>query len=298
MVMKKQVLLLLFSLITTLSVNAQEWLTSYTLAKKLALVKNKMMLVVWEDAANYSYPVILENKEGTQVVVELFGNESIKTLVWDYFVPVIIAESNYSQLFNEISDKRSNTYISSFNNDRIKIMDPNGTIFNELTTKDFGIQNLTSLIKKYALDTAFLQAELSGYFDNKNYASTFRLANKYLDFAIYADKNIKGEVINLSNIYMSEADALLLSSDFSNKEALQQKQNLLEIKALLIEKKFRKARRFLKKYPLAEVDEINLALFAFLNYTTQTGLNNINEALKWKSQVLQADLNKVKFIIN
>jgi len=296
--MKKLLLIILVCFVSITTANSQEWLTSFTLAKRLALSKNKMLLVIWEDATNYSYPIILEDKDGTQVVAELFGSASIKTLVWDYFVPVILSESNYSKLYEALGDKRDVKYIQHFNDDRIKVMDPNGTILDISFQDQFVTQNLTAIIKKYALDTSFLQTELSVYFDNKSYASTFRLANKYLDFAIYAEDYLKDELIMLSDIYMLEAKALLQSSALDKKEALLQKHELLEIKAFLISDKPNKARRFLKRYNLEEIDQINTSLFAFLNYTTYRGLDDIEEALQWKPQVLQSDLNKVKFIIN
>ncbi|AUC77507.1 hypothetical protein [Olleya sp. Bg11-27] len=296
--MKKILLTLLIGCATITTSTAQEWLTSFTLAKRLALSKNKMLLVIWEDAANYSYPIILEDKEGGQIVTELFGGDRIKTLIWEYFVPVVLSESNYSQLHGLIDGKRGAQYILHFNDDRIKVMDPNGNILDSAFHDQFVAQNLTTFIKKYALDTSFLETELTAYFENKNYASAFRLANKYLDFGIYAEDYLKEELIRLSDIYRQEAKELLEKSALEKKQALLQKHDLLEIKAFLISGKFNKARRFLKRYDLENIDKINRSLFAFLNYTTFRSLNKIEDALLWKTQVLQSDLNKVKFIIN
>ena len=296
--MKKLLFTLLLSVATITSAMAQEWLTSLTLAKKLALSKNKMLLVIWEDSANYSYPIILEDTDGTKVVTELFESDAVKTLVWKYFVPVIINESMYQQLFDKIDGKRNMSYINRFNDDNVKVMDPNGNILDLRTADEFMTQDLTVIIKKYALDTSFLEAELNSYFENKNYATTFRLANKYLDFAIYAEDFVKEEIIMLSDIYMLEAENLLQNSDYATKEALLQKHELLKIKEALILGKDNKARRMLKKYTKEDIDKINVALFAFLNYATYRSLDNIEEALPWKAQVLQSDLNKVKFIVN
>lgn len=296
--MKKLLFTLLLSVATITSAMAQEWLTSLTLAKKLALSKNKMLLVIWEDSANYSYPIILEDSDGTKVVTELFESDAVKTLVWKYFVPVIINESMYQRLFDKIDGKRNMSYINRFNDDNVKVMDPNGNILDLRTADEFMTQDLTAIIKKYALDTSFLEAELNSYFENKNYATTFRLANKYLDFAIYAEDFVKEEIIMLSDIYMLEAEKLLEKSDYTTKEALAQKHALLKIKSYLVMGKVNKVRRLLKKYDLEDIDEINIPLFAFLNYATYRSLDNIEEALPWKAQVLQSDLNKIKFIVN
>ena len=295
--MKKLLFTLLLSVATITSTMAQEWLTSLTLAKKLALSKNKMLLVIWEDSANYSYPIILEDTDGTKVVTELFESDAVKTLVWKYFVPVIINESMYQQLFDKIDGKRNMSYINRFNDDNVKVMDPNGNILDLRTADEFMTQDLTAIIKKYALDTSFLEAELNSYFENKNYATTFRLANKYLDFAIYAEDFVKEEIIMLSGIYMLEAENLLQNSDYATKEALLQKHELLKIKEALILGKDNKARRMLKKYTEEDIDKINVALFAFLNYTTYRSLDKIDLALPFKSKMLQSDLNKVKFIV-
>lgn len=296
--MKKLLFTLLLSVATITSAMAQEWLTSLNLAKKLALSKNKMLLVIWEDSANYSYPIILEDSDGTKVVTELFESDAVKTLVWKYFVPVIINESMYQRLFDKIDGKRNMSYINRFNDDNVKVMDPNGNILDLRTADEFMTQDLTAIIKKYALDTSFLKAELNSYFENKNYATTFRLANKYLDFAIYAEDFVKEEIIMLSDIYMLEAEKLLEKSDYTTKEALAQKHALLKIKSYLVMGRSNKVRRLLKKYDLEDIDEINIPLFAFLNYATYRSLDNIEEALPWKAQVLQSDLNKIKFIVN
>lgn len=296
--MKKLLFTLLLSVATITSAMAQEWLTSLTLAKKLALSKNKMLLVIWEDSANYSYPIILEDSDGTKVVTELFESDAVKTLVWKYFVPVIINESMYQRLFDKIDGKRNMSYINRFNDDNVKVMDPNGNILDLRTADEFMTQDLTAIIKKYALDTSFLKAELNSYFENKNYATTFRLANKYLDFAIYAEDFVKEEIIMLSDIYMLEAEKLLEKSDYTTKEALAQKHALLKIKSYLVMGRSNKVRRLLKKYDLEDIDEINIPLFAFINYATYRSLDNIEEALPWKAQVLQSDLNKIKFIVN
>ena len=48
-------------------------------------------------------------------------DNDINQVVWEYFIPVIIKESNYEVLFNEIKDKRDLKYIDKFNDNSIKI---------------------------------------------------------------------------------------------------------------------------------------------------------------------------------
>lgn len=276
---------------------SQEWMTSYPLAKRLALSQNKMMLAVWEDAASYTYPVIVEDKKGNKIVVELLKNEGVKKLVWQHFVPVIIKETLYEELSKGLSDKRSFKYMQKFNDDFLKVMDPNGNILNVSSQNDFTDENLSSIIKTYGLNTSFLNPELFNYYENKNFSTSFRLANKYLNATIYLNHFLKKEMINLSDIYMSEARTLLEVSGLENKNALKQKIDLLEIKKMLILGRPRKAFRLLKKYNKDTIDEINKSLFAFVKYTTHTYLKQTDEALAWKDLVLQKDLQRVKYIV-
>ena len=71
----------------------------------------------------------------------------------------------------------------------------------------------------------------------------------------------------------------------------------LQLNEYLILGKARKVYKALKKINLEDVDAINTSLFAFLNYTSLTAINKVDEALKWKDQVNQTDLNKVKHIV-
>lgn len=296
--MKKILLIVLLCFATINRSYSQEWLTSFQLAKRLALSKDKMILAVWEDATNYSYPIIVQDNKGDAKVVELFVNDSIKQLVWEYFVPVIIQESDYDKLSKSLAENRSFSYIERFNDDNLKVMDPNGNILNASPQDYFIDQNLSLIISNYALNTSSLNPELSSYFEDKNFSTSFRLGAKYQDAAIYSNKFLKSALVNLADLYLEEARNYLEGSDLNNKDAFKQKIDLLEIKKHLILDKPKKASRLLKKYEDKDIDDINSSLFAFLKFTTYRYLNNIEEALIWKEQVLQIDLNKVKFIIN
>ena len=93
--MKKTILLFLFVITSFNFCLAQEWFTSLEVAKKLALIQNKMLFVLWEDALNYQYPVLMDNDEGVSMVTDLLEDERINIIIWDYFIPVKLYESNY-----------------------------------------------------------------------------------------------------------------------------------------------------------------------------------------------------------
>ena len=127
--MKKLISLVLILIFSNYSLHCQEWLTSLDVAKKLAVMKDKMIFAVWEDAMYRSRTPIIINSN-LYPLSSLSSNENHSQLIWKYFIPLIIPEYKYFDLLNEIEGKRSLDYMYKFNNDHIKIMDSNGNILN------------------------------------------------------------------------------------------------------------------------------------------------------------------------
>ena len=111
--MKKAILFFLLTINVLHFSQAQEWMTSLDIAKRLALVQNKMIFAVWENASLDRYPIIIKDQDGKVLIVDLFNNESLNEIIWEYFVPVIISESNYLDLFDKIKGKRKENYWSN-----------------------------------------------------------------------------------------------------------------------------------------------------------------------------------------
>ncbi|MCF6295025.1 MAG: hypothetical protein L3J25_05000 [Flavobacteriaceae bacterium] len=295
--MKKSVLLFVFVITSFNFCLSQEWFTSLKVAKKLALVQDKMLFVMWENAMSYPYPVLINTENGESVVTDLFDDERINRMIWEYFIPVKIYESEYAELSHKIKETRGEKYFNKLIDDGIKIMDVNGNILNINSSNEY-IENLSLLIKRYALNTSFLKQELVNYSKNKSFSTSFWLASKYLDFAIFIGKDTRFEIIQLANIYFNEARNHLTKSDLNNKKAILQKFDLLELKEYLILNKPRKVLRHLKKLDVTEIDEINQSLFSFLKYTSFKLLDNEKNAALWKSKVSLVDLRIAKLIIN
>lgn len=296
----KNVIMVLLLILSALNLSqAQEWMTSLEIAKRLALIQNKMIFAVWENATFEAYPVLVNDNKGNQIIVDLFDNENLNEIIWEYFVPVILSESNYLDIYNEIKDKRKESYRLKFNDDSIKIMDPNGNILNTDTSDDNNeLLNLSSFIAKYSLDTSFLQQDLISYSTEDNFTTAFYLASKYIDFAILNDIQIRSEIIELSNIYLSEARHHLESSDIDNKLISTQAIELASIKQQLVLNKPKKVLRQLKKYKNSEIYRVNEALFNFLHYTAFELLKDEKNAVLWKNKVSLVDLKKSKLIID
>ncbi len=296
--MKKTILLFIFFLASINFCLAQEWFTSLEVAKKLALVQNKMLFVMWEDSFNYDYPIVFNNDKGDLFVTDLFLDDSINKMIWDYFIPVKLYESNYTELSNQIKETRGTKYYNKLIDDTIKIMDVNGNILNINASYAETLENISSFFKLYALDTSYLKQELINYSKNENFSTSFWLASKYLDFAIFAEKDARLEIIQLAKIYFDEAKVHLTKSDLNNKKAILQKCDLLILKEYLILNKPKKVIRHLKKLDVTEIDKINLSLFSSLYYTVYRLTRDDDKANLWKSNISLVDLKKAKLIIN
>jgi hypothetical protein len=296
--MKKSVVLIIFILSTSSLCHSQEWMKSLVIAKRLALTENKMILMMWEDSTLYPFPVTMFDEKGRKIKIEdLFDVPEIEEIIWDNFVPVTINETMYSDLFDKIKGKRKLTYIDKFNDDSIKIMDVNGNILNTANIYAENI-NLTELIRSYALNTSYLKQELINYRDRKDFYTTFYLASKYVDYAIYVQKAVKKEIIDLSDIYFKEAEVLLTESDLKGKIVLEQRFKLQGMKQDLILNNPKKILRQLKRIDAPEIEGANASLVAFIYFTAHLLLKDETSAAEWRPKVSAVNFKKAGLIIN
>ena len=296
--MKKKIAVLVFCLFALFFAQAQPWMTSLDAAKRLALTQNKMIFMFWEEATFYPLPVTMRDSKGKAYFVRnLFENEGLNEIIWEHFVPVIVSERHYEDMYSKIKNKRSTRYIEKFNDDSVKIMDAAGNIINV----DYNVQtylNLSKYIQYYALNTSYLSSELSNYRRNKDFYSAYFLSSKYIDYSILTNKKIRPKILGLSKIYMSEAESYLENSDLEDEPKLKQRVELLELKKYLIKGKPRKVLRRLKRIEKNGVIEANITNVAFLFYSSHLLLDNFDRAEAWKSKVTTFDLNKAKLVNN
>ncbi|WP_339626899.1 hypothetical protein [uncultured Winogradskyella sp.] len=295
--MKKSVLLLFTVLISTMSY-AQPWMKSLRIAQDLALVENKMVLMVWEGTTKYPYPVTVNDNKGNTIFIKnLFEDEYLSPLIWKHFVPVIVSEDRYGEMYAKIKGKRPVTYIDKFNDDSIKILDVNGTILNR--SLDYSeYTNITKLIETYALNTTIITPELTNYRNGKNFYSVFYLASKYLDLALYSNAKVRPEVMRLGTIYINEARAFLKDEKAEDVTKLNKRLELLELHKDLIFNKPKKVLRRLQRMEKKVINESNKPYSNFLYFTAYALLNNTEKMQDLKPSVSSINLKRAQWIVN
>lgn len=292
--MKRTILLIVFSLIVSVC-NGQEWFTSFDVAKRLAIVQNKMLFVLWEESFQNTVPLLIESDNGKVSVIDLSKDNRLDPIIWEYFVPVRISESKYEEFIGKARG-RGFKYLHKLADNSIKIMDVNGNILNVNSTAEV-ITDFSLLIDKYALNTSFLNQQLKNYSNERTFISSYLLAEKYIDYSVFADDWLRPELLALANIYLNESRKILSETYSDKNDALFQKIEMIEIEELLILNHVQKAHRRLKRIDENEVDAINQRLFGFLKYTVFKLLKDRMKADLWKSKISSLDLKKAELII-
>nr|WP_321244405.1 hypothetical protein [uncultured Psychroserpens sp.] len=295
----KRTLLIILLVIPSLSFGQiNEWMTSIDAAKRLALVQNKMILMTWEESTQYPLPVTLKDKKGRPIFInDLFESDYLIDLLREHFILLKVNESDYIKLFEAIDGKRSMAYIDKFNDDSLKVMDANGTIVNmSKSYKEF--LNLAIFIQNYAISTEFIKAELTSYQKNQNFVTSFRLASKYLEMTCYVFSESKKDFVDVSILYLDEAEAYLVKESMENKEGFQQKIELQRLEQELVLGNPRKVLRKLKRFDPLEINSINKSLVSFLYFTSYIMLKDETNAAPYRSDISLVDLNRANAIMN
>jgi len=288
---------LLFILNSGFFLAAQEFMTNLSIAQKLALDQNKMILMVWEEETYYDYPVIVVNNNNQAVVVpDLFFNVELKQLIWKHFVPVIVPEYKYNDLYKAAEDKRSYKYIQKLGDETLKVLDPSGYIVNT-SANSFDNYNITLLIRDYAFNLEYLEQELANYANENSFLNTYFLASKYYDFSMYCKPKVRDDVIKLGDIYRQNAEKLIEKEPKENQSSLRQRLNLLEIQTYILDGKIGKALRSLRRIE-DEVHPNNKSFLALLNYTTLMTRGKRKAAQPWKQQMSSIQIQKAYKMIN
>ena len=272
--MKKIIcILLLFIYFQSSDSQIREWMSPLKFAQIKARSENKLILMAWKRSLEIPFPAIVKDKNGKDIYIKnLFESPLINEFLWKSFILVEVDDDFYGELMEEIKGKRSQSYVDTFEDDSLKIMDANGNIIG--TSGAFTeVLNLSKFVIKYNLNTSFLKQELINYDTNKEFYSAFYLASKYVDYSILVNNNVRDEILRLSDVYFAEAEQFLAEDkNLDNKKALYQRIKLIRLKQDLIKNKSGKVIRQINKIDLLEVNE---PLKVFLLYTAYRLKNDV-----------------------
>lgn len=294
--MTKTFLLAVFFMISSSVCKAQEWMTSLDAAQRIALVQDKFIFMIWEEASLIPYPVIMNDDQGKIFVFEDFmENEAIGKMIWENFVPVKVSESEYNTLYMQAKKNENLNYLEQLGDDRIKIMDANLNIVN-VSYSPPAYFNLTEFMGIYALDTSFLKAELTTYFNQKDYVSAWRLASKYFDFSVLVNQKARPDILRLAVKYLDEAEMLIVDVPAEDQKDYKEKTDLLRLSQFLINDQPRKVLRKLKKLEKGTINPNNAPMVAYLYYTSYALLKDPDNMKLWREKVNAANAKKANLI--
>ncbi|MFK5889743.1 MAG: thioredoxin family protein [Flavobacteriaceae bacterium] len=271
--MNRKIIVLSLCLLFTIGLKAMtKWTYSLDEAKKMAIATNKLILVdFW---ATWCGPCKRMDSES-------WDNDEIASLA-DSYIPVRID----IDIYREISQNYSVKAIPF-----VFILDANG----EIIYQKIGYQDrmqLAKTLKKFALNTSYLQRDLSMYYKKQNSISSFRLAQKYQNFAIYLNDDVRGSILSMAAIYFNKTEHFLKAEKKKN-VAIEQKIKLCEVQAVLIRNNYKRSLKFLKKkFKENTIEQTNKKLYYFLYFVASKGLNEA-QTDSWLAKLKTTDNYKV-----
>ena len=258
--MKKVFLLLVLIFSQHICAN---WIYSLDEAKLIALNSNKFILVEY---------YFSESSEMRRFNLDSWSNEAILKSADSFVLLRMPFDSNSFSGNNKINKKNINFLKLSL----LQILDCNGKIIDNLEYSLIKKQ-LTDLLNNYSISTEFLSVDLMSCYKNTCFNTSARVAQKYLDFSLLVDNEIKSNILKVSDEYLSEAkkDLSKKDDDYNKKY---QKLELLELFRFAYSLNFTKLEKKLVQFKEIDILENNLNYYYFLNYMVAKGLGKENFA--------------------
>lgn len=247
--MKKYVIIA-FLLIAQVS-QATSWFTSFEEAQKVALGTNKFMLV--DFTASWCGPCRKMDRNS-------WNNEQVELALENYVKVKIDIDSN-----KELANKYG---IQSIPN--MLIMDGNGIILHSFK----GYHNAVSLnkvLEKYSLSTEYLSLDLINFYKTKNLNTALKISQKYCDYSLLVDANIKEKCLKISIEYLKEAKEIVPKRD-ENYAHYKQRLELFKLYSVAYRFEFEKLSKKVSEIKPEDVDQSNAYFYWFLKYISQKGL--------------------------
>ena len=274
--MKKITFLLFFSiLLSTETASATGWLRDLEQAKKLALSTDKLILVdFW---ASWCGPCKRMDQES-------WSDPEIQKIMQNYVPLQIDIDSKRREAMRY--NVRSIPYIF--------IIDGNG----EVIYQSLGYMNkdkVAQVLKKYAFNTSFLRNEAIGYYHHQNYVTGLRLAERYLDYTLYLNDEVKRDFLTLAENYLKQGEKMLDKKQ-KNYKFMKEKVELLELTAALYADDEKEVPKTLEKTNYEDLDPNNRSLYAYINLCLNQTDENTAEVEKWSETLAEAKGSEKFFV--
>ena len=246
------------------------WYTSFEEAQKIALTTNKLIIV--DFTAKWCGPCL-------QMDLKSWNDPQVENVL-----------QNYVQLKIDVDQNRDFTinYQTKVLPDMI-IMDANGKVFHRFS----GYQTPAKLkneLLEFCLSTEYLSVELTNFYSSKKYNTAIRLAQKYYNYSLVADKNIKGKIIRVGSDYLRDAKEELKKNedDYRDKK---QKLELLTLYELAYHFDFEKLHKKISEIKPESIAKPNQYQYWFLKYLSTK--DKLEEAKITETFLKENDLENV-----
>ena len=263
--MKKALILPLIFLLLSQGLSATNWYTDLETAQKVAIASNKLIVVdFW---AHWCGPCKKMDRD-------VWSEAEVKDIM-DNYVPLRVDFDTQKNLITQYG-VRGIPYVV--------IMDANGTVLHNnlgYTNK----QQTLKVLEKFRLNTSFMQLESAYYNRNPSYSTALRLAQKYLDFSLHVDENIKFDILKVAKSYLSASEKFL-DPEQSNFDMVNQKIKLMEANLDLYNGNYRKLEKFLdRKIDEESLRAYNWGIYCFLNYCLYLEKDDKENIEKWEQEI-------------
>ncbi|MCD0471137.1 co-chaperone YbbN [Flavobacterium sp. JAS] len=245
----KNYLIIAFVFISQM-IHASTWYTSFEEAQKMALTTNKLIII--DFTAKWCGPC-------KEMELQSWNDVQVENVLQNYIKLKIDIDLN-----RDIAIKYQIRAIPD-----MVIIDGNGKVVHRF----FGYQNPSKLkneLAPFSLSTEYLSTELIGFYENKKYNTAIRIVQKYYNYSLIVDKNIKGKIIRVGSDYLGDAKEELKKNE-ENYLQKKQKLELLTLYELAYLFDFKKLDKKISEIRLEKVDQLNDYQYWFLKYLSIKG---------------------------